>query len=134
MLLPVDEAALTIQRDDVEIARFAVEIADDATERSRGLMFRTEFPGNRAMLFVFEQSRPVSFWMKNTPRSLDLLFVAGDGELKTIARDATPFSVASIPSGVPVRYVVEINAGLANLLGLQPGDLVIHPRISERGE
>ena len=134
MLLPVDSAPLAVVRDDGEIARFAIEVADDNTERSRGLMFRSEFPDDRAMLFVFEETREVAFWMQNTPRPLDMLFIRDNGVLASIARNTTPFSTDSVESGEPVRYVLEINAGLADTLGIMPGDRFVHPIISPAGE
>lgn len=130
MMLPVDTAPLAITRDGREITRFDVEVADDSNERSRGLMFRTEFPNDRAMLFVFEETREVAFWMQNTPRPLDMLFVRESGELASIARNTTPFSTDSVGSGEPVRYVLEINAGLADAFGIAPGDRLVHPIIS----
>ncbi|MCC2099448.1 MAG: DUF192 domain-containing protein [Hyphomicrobiales bacterium] len=130
MLLPVDATALTVERDGAVLARFDVEIADDSAERSRGLMFRMQFPDDRAMLFVFERTRPVAFWMHNTPRSLDMLFIRADGVLSSIATDTTPFSDAAVPSKEPVRYVLEIGAGLSARYGLRPGDRVVHPIIS----
>lgn len=130
MMLPVDTAPLAITRDGREIARFDIEVADDSNERSRGLMFRTEFPDDRAMLFVFEETRDVAFWMQNTPRPLDMLFVRENGELASIARNTTPFSTDPVGSGEPVRYVLEINAGLADALGIAPGDRFVHPIIS----
>jgi len=134
MLLPVDAAPLAIMRGEAKIAQFAIEVADDSDERSRGLMFRTEFPDDRAMLFVFDETREVAFWMQNTPRSLDMLFVRENGELASIARDTKPFSTAAVPSGEPVLYVLEINAGLADTLGIAPGDRLVHPIISPAGE
>jgi uncharacterized membrane protein (UPF0127 family) len=68
--------------------------------------------------------------MQNTPRPLDMLFVRENGELASIARNTTPFSTDAVSSGEPVRYVVEINAGLADALGLAPGDRFVHPIIS----
>ncbi|WP_193178343.1 DUF192 domain-containing protein [Oricola nitratireducens] len=130
MLLPVDATPLTIMRDRKEIAKFDIEIADDNDERSRGLMFRAEFPDNRAMLFVFEKTREVAFWMQNTPRPLDMLFVREDGVVSSIAKHTTPFSTAAVPSAEPVRYVLEINAGLTDSLGIAPGDRFVHPIIS----
>lgn len=130
MLLPVDESSLTVERNGETIARFDIEVADDASERSRGLMFREDFPDDRGMLFVFEQNRPVAFWMQNTPRPLDMLFIRPGGELESIARDTTPFSTASVPSEGSVRYVLEINAGLSDEFGFRPGDRVVHPIIS----
>ncbi|MFZ2102066.1 MAG: DUF192 domain-containing protein, partial [Oricola sp.] len=121
MLLAVDAAALVIQRDGKDIASFHIEVADDSDERSRGLMFRSEFPDDRAMLFVFPQTREVAFWMQNTPRPLDMLFVREDGTVASIAKHTIPYSTAAVPSGEPVRYVLEINAGLADRLGIVSG-------------
>lgn len=134
MLLPVDPAPLAIVRNGRDIARFGVEVADKSHERARGLMFRTEFPDDRAMLFVFERTGEVTFWMQNTPRPLDMLFVREDGVLASIARNTTPFSTATVSSGGPVRYVLEINAGLSDALGIEPGDRFVHPIISAAGE
>ncbi|GAB4356986.1 MAG: hypothetical protein Kow0026_17040 [Oricola sp.] len=134
MLLPVDEAPLVIVRDGRQIARFDIEVADDSSERARGLMFRTEFPDDRAMLFVFEETREVAFWMQNTPRPLDMLFVRENGEVASIARHTTPFSTDAVASGEPVRYVLEINAGLADSLGIAPGDRFVHPIILPAGD
>ena len=55
--------------------RFEVEVADDATERSEGLMHRESLADNAGMLFLYPETRPVEFWMKNTPLSLDIVFV-----------------------------------------------------------
>ena len=130
MLLPVDATPLVIERDGKEIATFALEVADDSSERSRGLMFRTEFPDDRAMLFVFEQTRLVDFWMQNTPRSLDMIFVREDGTVSSIAEDTKPFSIDDVPSREPVRFVLEINAGLSRKLGIAPGDRFVHPIVA----
>ena len=134
MLLPVDSEPLTVTRSGETIAEFDIEIADDSLKRSRGLMFRTEFPDDRAMLFVFDETREVAFWMENTPRPLDMLFIRENGKLASIAHDTTPFSRASVPSGAPVRFVLEINAGLSERLGIRPGDRFVHPIISKVGQ
>jgi hypothetical protein len=130
MMLPIDATALSITRDGASLARFDVEIADNPSDRSRGLMFREKFSDDRAMLFIFEETRPVAFWMENTPRPLDMLFVRPDGVISSIAEDTTPFSRAAVPSREPVLYVIEINAGLGRQLGLMPGDTAVHPAIS----
>ena len=133
MLLPVDPTPLAVMRGGETIAEFDIEVADDAGKRSRGLMFRTEFPDDRAMLFVFQKTREVAFWMENTPRPLDMLFIRENGKLASIAHNTKPFSRASVPSGAPVRFVLEINAGLSERLGIRPGDRFVHPIISALG-
>lgn len=107
--------------------KFDVELATNDAERSRGLMFRKQLGPYEGMLFDFYQEMPVSFWMKNTLIPLDMLFIAGDGTVKHIHANAVPLSTDAIPSGYPVRAVLEINGGSAALLGIKPGDKVKHP-------
>ncbi|MDX2277059.1 MAG: DUF192 domain-containing protein [Hyphomonadaceae bacterium] len=106
--------------------RFEVEIADTEAERAQGLMYRQTLPGYRGMLFDFQQPRPVSFWMRNTVLSLDIIFIGVDGRILNIADHATPMSDAPIPSDGVTRGVLEIGAGRAEALGIRPGDRVRH--------
>jgi uncharacterized membrane protein (UPF0127 family) len=108
---------------------FAVEIADDPRERSLGLMFRRDMAEDRGMLFDFGNESPASFWMRNTYIPLDMLFIRADGTIDSIAERTTPLSDRSIRSKGPVRYVLEINGGLSDKLGILPGDTVTSPAI-----
>jgi len=104
-----------------------VEIADDETERAAGLMFRPSPPRDEGMLFDFNQPRGgVAFWMKNTPATLDILFISPDGRINRIARMTTPFSEDPIPAGGLTRGVLEIAGGRANELRINVGDRVEH--------
>ncbi|MFC3752790.1 DUF192 domain-containing protein [Aquamicrobium ahrensii] len=131
MLLPIDTAPLVIVTKSGARA-FNIEIADDAVKRSAGLMYRQSMPDDRGMLFIFEEARPVSFWMKNTPMALDLLFIAEDGRIVSIL-PGEPFSPAIISPGEPARYVLELKAGTAEREGVTEGDLVEHPRMKATG-
>jgi uncharacterized protein len=106
---------------------FAVELATNDAERSRGLMFRKELPEGHGMLFDFEHEEPVSFWMHNTYISLDMIFIRGDGSILRIAENTEPLSDRLIPSGGPVRAVLEVIGGTARKLGISPGDRVESP-------
>jgi uncharacterized protein len=106
---------------------FTVELATNDEERSRGLMFRKELPEGRGMLFDFEHDQPVAFWMHNTYISLDMIFIRGDGRILRIAEDTEPMSDRLVPSGGPVRAVLEVIAGTARKLGIAPGDRVESP-------
>jgi uncharacterized membrane protein (UPF0127 family) len=106
-----------------------VEIADDPGEQARGLMYRPEIAPDFGMLFVFDESAPHSFYMRNTCASLDILYLRADGEIASIVRHAVPFSERSLPSPGPVRGVLELKAGRAEELGIEPGDRVIHARL-----
>jgi len=103
---------------------FAVELANNDDERSRGLMFRKELPEGRGMLFDFERESPVAFWMHNTYIPLDMIFIRADGRILRIAENAEPLSDRLIPSGGPVRAVLEVIGGTTRKLGIAPGDRV----------
>ena len=98
------------------------EVARTVHQHSQGLMHRTKLDGNKGMLFVFDSPRQVNIWMKDTQIPLDILFVDQKGTIRNIVRDVVPLSLKSIPSEIPVLYVVEINAGTVERLGLHEGD------------
>lgn len=102
--------------------RFEVEIADDPAERAQGLMFRETLADNAGMLFIYPEPQKVEFWMKNTPLSLDIVFVRQDGTIARIAERTTPFSEATIPSGEAIIAVLEVKGGLMRELGIAVGD------------
>lgn len=106
---------------------FDVEVADTSEKRAQGLQGRPGLAPSAGMIFDFEVSRPVSMWMKNTPASLDMVFFAADGRIANIAPRTRPYSLATIGSAGPVRYVLELAAGTAARLGVKPGDTVIYP-------
>jgi uncharacterized protein len=107
--------------------KFDIELALTEPQRNHGLMFREKLGPYEGMLFDFYSETPVSFWMKNTLIPLDMVFIAADGTIKHVHANATPLSTDTIPSGFPVRAVLEINGGSARLLGIKPGDKVKHP-------
>lgn len=109
---------------------FTIELADDPDERSTGLMFRKDMADDHGMLFVFEQTQPVSFWMKNTPMPLDLVFIGQDGKVRAV-RKGEPFSEAAISPGDPVRFVLELKAGTPGMAGIAEGTELRHPAIEQ---
>ena len=106
---------------------FFVEVVDTDETRASGLMFREELAPNAGMLFNFKREQPVSFWMKNTLIPLDMFFIKADGRIVNIAKRAVPHSERGIASDEPVLGVLETNAGVADRLGIKPGDIVRHP-------
>lgn len=112
---------------DIKGERFYVEIADDPEKQAMGLMFRDHLPPDRGMLFVFRREAPRSFWMKNTRIPLDILYLDAGLRVVSMALDTPPCrarSCPSYPSVRPAQYVLELNAGTASRLGLEPGDRV----------
>jgi uncharacterized membrane protein (UPF0127 family) len=127
MVLPVDPNPLIAETRRGERS-FTVEIADDMREREQGLMFREQMDDDHGMLFVFEDTRDVGFWMKNTPLPLDLIFIGQDGTVRAIKR-GEPLSPALISPNEPVRFVLEVKAGIAEKTGIEDGDRIRHPAI-----
>lgn len=112
--------------------RYKVEIADDFSERQRGLMFRDEMAKDHGMLFIHEEQQPLAYWMKNTRIPLDILYFDNGHKLVAQQRDVPPCTAGdrcpAYPSQsadgsiVPARFVLELNAGEAAQLGLKTGE------------
>ena len=106
--------------------RFQIEIADDETERARGLMFREEMAADRGMLFIHDQEEPQAYWMKNTKIPLDILYFDHDRKLVSSQQGVPPCSAGDqcppYPSQGSALYVLELNAGIAQALGVKTGD------------
>jgi uncharacterized membrane protein (UPF0127 family) len=105
--------------------RFEVEVADDPAERERGLMFRDEMAADHGMIFVHDSEETQSYWMKNTRIPLDIIYFDHARKLVSVAH-APPCSLGDgcppFPSEGPALYVLELNGGAADDLGLKPGD------------
>ncbi|MFK7902333.1 MAG: DUF192 domain-containing protein [Nitratireductor sp.] len=106
--------------------RLTAEIADTPQKSQKGLMFREQMPNDHGMLFRFAAPRVVLMWMKNTPMSLDMVFLSPKGEVVSIAYATTPYSEKVISSGSEAIGVLEFKAGIAKLLGIQAGDTLEH--------
>jgi uncharacterized membrane protein (UPF0127 family) len=107
--------------------RFTVEIADDRDEQALGLMFRESMADDHGMLFIFQNDARRSFWMKNTRIPLDIIYFDGERRLINVqqAKPCRTEQCPGYPSTQPARYVLELNAGKARELSLEPGDLLI---------
>jgi uncharacterized membrane protein (UPF0127 family) len=103
-----------------------VEVADDNEERVMGLMYREELPANLGMLFIFQEPKVLTFWMKNTLIPLDMLFISGNLEIIKIDRDVPPCAADLCPNygGVYGKYVLEVNAGFTQAHGIMEGDKI----------
>ncbi len=105
---------------------FYVELAKTAEERSRGLMFRESLELNKGMLFMFEKEGNYSFWMRDTPIPLDIIWIDKNKEIVFIKRDFQPCEkeLPCLPAdpGKNAKYVLEVNGGIAEKIGLGIGD------------
>lgn len=117
--------------------RFTVEIADDDAERSRGLMFRDELAPDSGMIFIHDYEAPQGYWMKNTKIPLDILYFDSSRKLVSASERVPPCSAGDqcppFRSTGPALYVLELNAGTVETLGVKPGDeLVFGPTIPKQ--
>jgi len=110
---------------------FTVELALSEQQREYGLMFRKSMPADHGMLFDFGTTRRVLMWMKNTPLPLDMLFLDRTGAIVSISANAVPYSEAIIDSQAAIRYVIELNGGIAAKFGLSVGDKVTSATIAK---
>jgi uncharacterized protein len=117
-----------INAEGRESASISVEIAETEEQRTQGLMGRTRMDERQGMLFIFPDEEYRSFWMVNTPLSLDIIYVNSDRKIVTIRRNTVPFSEESIPSSAPARFVIEVNAGFCDRNGIVEGGTVFWTR------
>jgi uncharacterized membrane protein (UPF0127 family) len=101
-----------------------VEIADTPAKRALGLQYRRDLEDDQGMLFLFPDEKVRAFWMKNTPLSLDLIFIGSRRRVVGIIHRAVPFSTASLSVSAPSQFVLEVNGGLSKRWGIEVGDHV----------
>jgi uncharacterized protein len=110
----------------------AVEVARTEEQRRKGMMFRRSLGPDELMLFVFERSGALSFWMKNTLVDLDLAYIVEDGRIAQIEHMKAQ-NLNGVPSEGPARFVLEAPAGWFAAHRLGVGDTVeLPPEISGR--
>lgn len=109
-------------------ANFEIEIAETEYETQTGLMYRPSMQQNRGMLFIFPDVNFRSFYMKNTEFPLDIIYIDEGKKIVSFQKNARPYDESSLPSDAPAKYVLEVNAGLSDQLGLQIGDSITFSR------
>ena len=120
------EGELTLYKStsDSIKAKLDIEIADNDYETQTGLMYRNTMKENRGMLFIFDHEQERYFYMKNTKIPLDIIYISADKKIVSFQKNAKPFDETSLPSNYPAKYVLEVNAGMANIWKLSIGDSI----------
>ena len=125
------EAELVLKTpNDSIIKNLDIEIADDEYKTQTGLMYRDKMEQLQGMLFVFPDEALRSFYMKNTNIPLDIIYISADQKIVSFQKNAQPNNESSLPSKVPAKYVLEINAGLADEWHLEVGDKIEYQKIN----
>jgi uncharacterized membrane protein (UPF0127 family) len=125
------EGELTIYKakTDSIIAAFDIEIAESDYETETGLMYRESMNAERGMLFVFPDVAIHSFYMKNTEIPLDIIYIDENLKIASFQENAIPFNETGLSSQVPIKYVLEINSGLAEKYLLEVKDSIVYKKI-----
>ena len=120
----ISVANLILYPNQGEPTTIKLEIARTPDERRQGLKGRENLANDYGMWFVFEEDMQDPFWMKDTPVSLDMLFIDKDYKIVDLVRDTIPNSELLIVSRQKYRYALEVKAGLSRAWGLDVGDRV----------
>jgi len=91
-------------------------------------MFRKNLDKNKGMLFVFNKEGNYPFWMKNTLIPLDMIWINENSNVVFISENNLPCEktiCSSINPNQNAKYVLEINAGMAEKIGIKTEDIVI---------
>ncbi|UII75043.1 DUF192 domain-containing protein [Flagellimonas sp. HMM57] len=120
------EGSLTVTRSETDsiLITLDIEIAESEYETQTGLMYRESMENHQGMLFIFPDVAMHSFYMKNTEFPLDIIYIDENLKIASFQKNAQPFNETGLPSKVPVKYVLEINAGLSDTWGLEVGDII----------
>ncbi len=122
------ELTISSMENNSTLGRFDIEIAETEYETQTGLMYRETMEENQGMLFIFDNMSMHSFYMKNTQIPLDIVYIDDNLKIVSFQKNAKPFDETGLSSGVPIKYVLEIKAGLSDKLGLKIGDSISYSK------
>lgn len=136
---PEKSSAVTFKKDTLRIESadkkthdFKVEIAETQEQREKGLQGRTSIPEGTGMLFLFSEDTYIEMWMKDTPLSLDMLFLDSTGKIVYIAANTKPNSTTIISARRDARGVLELAGGTTEKLGIKVGDQLVHSYFTKK--
>ncbi|MBT8187645.1 MAG: DUF192 domain-containing protein [Croceitalea sp.] len=113
----------TLPKDSL-LQNLNIEIAESDYETQTGLMYRDSLEDDQGMLFIFPDVAIHSFYMKNTAIPLDIIFIDSNFKIVSFQKNAKPFDETGLSSQLPIKYVLEVNAGLADQWQLKVGDSI----------
>lgn len=124
------EGSLQILQQDTDsvLTTLDIEIADNEYETATGLMYRSSMEPDQGMLFIFDDVAMRSFYMKNTEIALDIIFLDAEERIVSFQKNAQPFNENGLTSKVPAKYVLEVNAGMADKWSLEVGDRITYKK------
>ncbi len=118
------EGELKITKTDSTTVTIDIEIANTEFETQTGLMYRDVMAKNQGMLFIFDDETERFFYMKNTKIPLDIIYINANKTIVSFQKNAKPMDETSLPSNLPAKYVLEVNAGLVDTWGISVGNTI----------
>lgn len=110
------------KRVELEGKTISLEVADNPSERTKGLGGRRCIPSMQGMLFEYSQPGYYPFWMKDMRFSIDIIWLDSDKKVVYIKPYISPDTYPqTFVSPQPAQYVLELKAGQAGRLNLTPG-------------
>lgn len=106
---------------------FEIELAKTEHEKAQGLMYRETLEEKKGMIFIYEEEKKYSFWMKNTLIPLDMIWINNNLTIVDI-KQANPCKKDPCSSFIPkenAQYVLELNQGISQKYGIHIGDQCI---------
>lgn len=108
-----------------------VEVADEDSERKKGLGGRVSLGTDEGMLFVYERAGIHTFWMKDVSFPLDFIWINGS-TVVDITENVPPPTIGQTDNEL-ARYstlkendkILEINAGTVQRLNIKIGDTIV---------
>jgi len=106
------------------LARLNIETLETDYNRDTGMTYRQPLEDNQGVLFLYDEERIMHFYMKNTPMSLDLLYLDRDGKVDSYFENAKPMDTTNMSSMRPVPYILEVKGGQIKKWNLKKGDVL----------
>lgn len=125
LLVDFHQSVAIIETSRHECRMLNLYLTETPQQRAQGLMFVEQMDEAEGMLFTYPQPALMTMWMKNTYIPLDMLFIHPDGTISSITKKTTPLSTKRISSTEPVTMVLELNGGLTDRWGIEPGNRLL---------
>jgi len=102
-----------------------LDVADTEFLKQKGMMYKTSYPRNRGMLFIWDDIVPISMWMKNTYLPLDIVYMV-DGEVVDYDKDVQPCDKQQCETygDVNANQVIELLSGGVDNYNISIGDQI----------
>ncbi|MBP7796120.1 MAG: DUF192 domain-containing protein [Elusimicrobiales bacterium] len=120
----IKSAVMIVNRESINL-----EVARTEQQKELGLMFRKKLCDKCGMIFIFDEEESRTFWMKNTYIPLDIIFLSKNMKVNKIFKNVEEYNENMSDDELPkiesyAKYVIEINAGQSEKLGIKEGEKV----------